>query len=173
MSTIFIAAILIAIIVIPSFIFIRLHKRREKKQRDALLAQFTKAGVKHNLFFTHREILKDKLLGLDAANRKLLVFPFNATDTELVIDLTGMEACAVHKKYSNTILSDKKSVRADEVLMQIALKIEFVGNKHPLLIGFFDNRNNDIYEIPALEKKVKEWTGLIAQKIALTNSNRA
>lgn len=173
MSTILIATILIAIIAIPSFIFIRLHNKEEKKQREARLAQFIKAGIKHNLFFTHRQILKDKILGLDAANRKLLVFFFDATDTELVVDLAGMESCIVHKEYSNTILSDKKSVRTDQVLMQIALKIEFSTNMHPLLISFFDNRSNDIYEIPELEKKVKEWTKLIAQDIALTKSNRA
>ena len=173
MSTILIAAILIAIIVIPSFIFIRLHKKREKKQREAHLAQFIKAGVKHNLFFTHREMLKDKILGLDAANRKLLVFLFDAEDAELVVDLTVMEACAVHKEYSNVILSDKKSIKADQVLMQITLKIEFSTNMHPLLISFFDNRSNDIYEIHELEKKAKEWARLIGQEIALKKTNRA
>ncbi|HEX5153002.1 MAG TPA: hypothetical protein VFW07_16245 [Parafilimonas sp.] len=173
MSTIWIAAILIAIIVIPSFIFIRLHKKREKKQREALLAQFTKAGVTHNLFFAHREMLKDKMLGLDAVHQKLLVFPFEATDTEVVVDLTGIESCAVHKEYSHVILSDKKNVRSDQVLMQIALKIEFSTNMHPLLIGFFDNRSNDIYEIPELEKKAKEWAGLIGQEVARKKSNRA
>ena len=173
MSTISIAAILIAIVVIPSFIFVRLHNKREKKQRVASLAQFIKTGVKHNLVFTHQQILNDKILGFDAAGQKLMVFPSEVTDTEVVIDLADVESCTVHKEYSNIILSDKKSVRADEVLMQIALKIEFSTNMHPLLIDFFDNRSNDIYEIAELEKKAKEWAGLIAQEIALKKSNRA
>ena len=173
MSTILIAAILIAMIVIPSFIFIRLHNKREKKQREALLKQFTDAGVKHNLLFTHREMLKDKMLGLDAARQKLLVFPGDATDTELVVDLAGMETCTVHKEYSNFILSDTKIVQTDRVLTQIELKIEFSTNTHPLLMGFFDNRINDIYEMQALEKKAKEWAGFIVQATAGEKSNRA
>ena len=57
--------------------------------------------------------------------------------------------------------------------MQIALKIEFFSNMHPLLIGFFDNRSNVIYEMPELEKKAKEWAGLIEQEVAFKKSNRA
>ena len=111
MSTILIAAILIAITVIPSFIFIRLHNKREKKQREALLAQFINAGAKHNLSFTHQQILKDKMLGLDAAHQKLLVFPLEVTDTAVVVELTGVESCTVHKEYSDIILSDKKKCK--------------------------------------------------------------
>jgi len=173
MSTILIAAILIAVIVIPSFIFIRLHNRREKKQREAFLKQCTDAAVQHNLLFTHQEVLKDKMLGLDAANQKLLVFPFDLTHTVLVIDLADVETCATYKEYSNIILSDKKSVKTDQVLMQIGLKIEFSTTAHPMLVGFFDHRINDIYEIQELEKRAKEWETLIAQDTAGKKRNRA
>lgn len=173
MSTILIAAILIAIIVIPSFIFIRLHNKREKEKCEALLAEFTRTGVKHNLLFTHQETLKDKILGLDTAQQKLLLFPFEATDTKLVVDIADVESCTVQKEYSNIIQSDKRSAREDQVLMQIALKLEYSNNMHHLLIGFFDNRRNDIYEIPELEKKAKEWAGLIGEELARKKRNRA
>lgn len=164
MSTIWVAAIIIAIAVIPAAIFVRLHKRREKKRIESLLAQFNNAGIKHNLSFTHQEMLKDKVLGLDANTQTLLLFQFNATHMETVIDLTDVETCTVYREYASLSTGGNKEAKAEPVLAGMGLQVVLLNDVPPLLIGFYNHHINGIYEIAELEKKAKEWKSLLAQQ---------
>lgn len=164
MSTVLVAAIIIAIAVVPAAVFIRLHKRREKKRIESPIARFNNAGVEHNLFFTHQEMLKDKILGLDATNQALLLFQFDATHTETVIDLADVETCTVYRKYDRFGTSGNKEAKADPVLAGMGLQVALSNGDAPLPIAFYDHRVNGIYEIPELEKTAKEWKGLVAQQ---------
>ena len=159
MSTILVAIIIIAIAVIPTSIFMRLHKRREKKRFATLRVHFKKTGAKHGLSFTHEEILKDKMLGFDTNNQTLVVYAFDAPHNEIIADLTNVEDCTIYKEYYHT-----GDANAGLVLTQMGLKIVFSNTTPSLAIDFFCNQSNVTYELPELEKKAKEWQKLIAQK---------
>lgn len=173
MSTIWVALLIIAFAVVPAAVLTRLHKRGEEKRLKQLLARFNDAGAKHYLSFTHQEVLKDKILGLDTHNLKLLVLPFDAEQEEVMIDLADVETCVVYKEYAPFIIGETKEIKPEQVLTQTGLNVVFANTSQSFLVAFYDSRTNAIYEIPELEKKAKDWKSLIAQLTTKATTRRA
>ncbi len=161
MSTILVGLIIIAIAVIPTFIFIRLHKQSEKKRHTARLRSFQNAGIKHGLSFTHDEVLKDKMLGLDTNNQKLLQFTFDKKD-EIVVNLKDVESCTLYKEYHQFVIGGRNSARGEQVPARLGLKIKSSKIEPALMIDFYNNHSNVIYELSDMEKKAKKWESLIS-----------
>ena len=73
MSTVIISAIFIAAVTIIFVAFSVINKRNIKKKEDKLLAQFSHAGSSNGLSFSSQEILRNKIIGLDGIQRKLVM----------------------------------------------------------------------------------------------------
>ena len=84
MSTLIVAAILIAGTIFISVIFININRKSERKRRESLLKHFSEAGSKRGLSFSAQEELKNKIIGLDGLQRKLLVYEFSTANVSVI-----------------------------------------------------------------------------------------
>lgn len=172
MSTIYVAVIIIAITVIPPYLFIRFSKRQEQKDRDALFSQFNQAGRDHGLSFTRLEVLKDKILGFDAGKQSLLLLSFDPAGSPVVIGLSNVQTCTLHRKYI-TLDSSNGQAKAEMITDQIGIRLTLSHSADSAWISFYDTNVNGIYQMQELEQKAKFWEGLINQHISSKMTRRA
>lgn len=161
MSTLLVAAIVIALTVIPPFLFIRFGRRRKRLHYELLYARFKKTGDRHGLLFSHHQVLKDKIVGYDAQQQVLLLFATDSVHKGVVVDLANRRSSSVCKEYSSINISGNKEGKTEQVLNRIVLRIEFENGAVPVEIAFYDSQVNGIYEMPELETKAKAWERLL------------
>ena len=172
MSTILVAAIIIAFTVIPPVVFVRFTKRKAEKRREKHFALLKNHGNDHSLSFTHEQLLKGRMLGLDLHSNKLLVLQTGDEPKSEVFDLEQVKSCTLFREYDAVRIYDTKAAKTEQVLSRIGLKLEFATGLSPVLIQFYNSQQNGIYEISDLEKKATEWKDLIAGKASLANKLR-
>lgn len=165
MSTILVAAIVIAFTVIPPILFIRFTKRKAAKQREKAFALLKNHGNDHGLSFTRELMLKESMLGLDLHNSKMLWLHTGGEPRSEVFDLENIKSCTIFRLYDSVRVYETKAAKTEQVLSKIGLKMEFSGDLHPLQICFYDRQLNGIYEMEDLEAKASEWKDLVAGKL--------
>jgi uncharacterized pyridoxamine 5'-phosphate oxidase family protein len=131
-----------------------------------MLAFFRTAGTAHNLSFTGQEILRDKVIGLDGPKRKLLIVEENTDEYDTrIIYLDEIVSCKVKKVYAAINSHEYKKNRPEEYLKSIALEFEFRTDQAPVLVVFYKNSVNSIYEIPELEARAKHWATTLSKML--------
>jgi len=135
-----------------------------------MLSFFKVAGTAHNLAFTGQEILRDKAIGLDGPKRKLLIVEENAEEYDTrVIYLDDVSACKVKKVYAAINSHEYRKNTPEEYLKSIALEFEFTTGEAPVMVLFYKNTTNSIYEIPELEARAKYWAAMLSKMLAKTS----
>ena len=172
MSTFLVAALIIAFTVIPPVLFVRLTKRKAEKRRAKDFALLKNHGNDHGLSFTHEQMLKDKMLGLDLHRSKLLVLHTDGEPRSETFDLENVKSCTLFREYDAVRIYDTKAARTEQVLARIGLKLEFSSGQSPVHIQLYNSQLNGIYEMADLEKKATEWKELIAGKSSPANKLR-
>ena len=172
MSTLLVVAIIIALTVIPPVLFVRLTKRKAKKRREKDFALLKNHGNDHGLSFTHEQMLKNRMIGLDLHNSKLLVLHTEGVPASEVFDLENVKACTLFREYDAVRIYDTKAAKTEQVLARIGLKLEFTNGSSPIHIPFYNSQLNGIYEMAELEKKVTDWKDLITGKASPANKLR-
>jgi hypothetical protein len=164
MSTLIVAAILIAGTILISVIFININKKNERKRRESLLSQFSKAGSERGLSFSAQEVLKNKIVGLDGLQRKLMVYEFS-TSNVTVIDVGAIKNCSVKKGYESLNIGTGKKSKVENYLTSIVIQFQFIGNADPISVSFYDSACNSIYEMAELEAKAKDWVTVLSKML--------
>ena len=160
MSTIVVAAIILAVVLLFSFLFVYASKIHSKRKLVQSLDRFSKLGSAHNLSFTSQEVLTDKIIGLDGLNRKLLVV--EEKDKEFhsyIIDLGKVKTCSVKKSMNN-------------YSNHVSLEFYFKENEKPVSLCFYSSIVSSVYEAEALESKAKDWESMLS-KLLIKDSKRA
>jgi len=131
-----------------------------------MLSFFKVAGTAHNLSFTGQEILRDKVIGLDGPKRKLLIVEENTEEYDTrIIYLDEVVACKVKKVYAAINSHEYKKNRPEEYLKSIALEFEFNTGGVPVMVLFYKNSVNSIYEIPELEARARHWATTLSKML--------
>jgi len=157
--------IVLSISIIITFLII-MHNRQLKVRNNSMLAFFRTAGTAHNLSFTGQEILRDKVIGLDGPKRKLLIVEENTEEYDTrIIYLDDVVSCKVKKVYAAINSHEYKKNRPEEYLRSIALEFEFRRDEAPVLVLFYKNSLNSIYEIPELEDRAKHWATTLSKML--------
>jgi hypothetical protein len=165
MSTLSIALIIVIVTVCIPLIFILLHRKRRKQKNKALLNFFIGEGAKRGLSFSSREILRSRIIGLDAAKQTLLVFDFNNDGNIRCINMSEVKTCRVEKNYDSIVIGTEKQAKAESHLRSIDLKFIFKNNADPVSVLFYDSSINSIYEMAELESKAKAWEMLLSKML--------
>src|SRR6185503_15826219 len=98
MSTILIAFLLIAIIIIISFVLVLLNNRHGKRKAIEIVNLFNKQGWEMGLSFSKKEVHENFIIGLDDAHKKLLsVRKTGNKYNSMVIDLQQVKSCSKRK----------------------------------------------------------------------------
>jgi hypothetical protein len=172
MSTLLVAAIIVAFTVIPPVLFVRFTKRKAEKRRAKDFALLKNHGNDQGLSFTYEQVLKGSMLGLDLHSSKLLVLHTDGEPRSEVFDLETVKSCTVFREYDAVRIYDTKAARTEQVLARIGLKLEFSSSQSPVHIHLYNSQLNGIYEMADLEKKATEWKELIAGQTSRANKLR-
>jgi hypothetical protein len=166
MSHIAIAFIVVLSISIIILLLIIMHNKQIKAKQNSILSFFKDAGTAHNLSFTGQEILSDKVIGLDALKRKLLITEEKTGEyITQVIDLDKVSACKVKKVYAAINSHEYRKNRPEDYLKSIALEFEFNTGQETAMASFYKNSINSIYEIRELETRARKWATMLSDML--------
>ena len=173
MSTLIIAAILISSIVFFCLIFIYLNKKTDRKQKEKFLNLFNEAASKYDLSFSNQEVLRNKIIGVDASKRILLVFEFAPMQSVMCIDMAEIKNCTVAKEYENVNIGTEKNNKIETHLTSIAIRFDFINNVEPVSVSFYESGFNSVYEMTELEAKAQHWVSILSKMIVKDHKARA
>jgi hypothetical protein len=165
MSTIIVAAVLILVIISICLILISLNNKDRQKTTTELLTHFSKLGTENNLSFSSQEILQNSIIGLDGIQRKLLILKKNDKNKydSLVLDLNDMKSCSKKKIYRSVNVGIGKKEKFENQIDKIVLAFDFVDNRQPIHISFFDPVTNHVFRMLELEQKANNWETILTK----------
>jgi len=148
------------------FNLILMHYAELKKKIEQLLIFFRRLGSLHNLSFTNLEILRDKIIGLDARRRKLLIVQDNNHKYDSkIIDLYEVSTCKVKKIYSSIDPVLFKENKIGEYLSSIVIELGFKNGGTPLALIFYKDKNYPVNEMTELEYKTKNMEMVLSKML--------
>ena len=163
MSTVIVAAILISVIVCISLFLVSLNNKHRQKTTTALLNHFRKLGIENDLSFSSQEILENCIIGLDGIKRKLLIL--NKIDNDkyesILLALDEVKGCSKKKIYRSVNIGTRKKEMFETQLDKIVLVFDFIDNREPVHVLFFDPSNNHILTMLDLEQKANNWETIL------------
>ena len=167
MSTIIVAAVLILVIMSICLILVSLNSKDRQKTTTKLLNNFRKLGIENNLSFSSQEILQNCIIGLDGMQRKLLILEKNDEDKydSLVLDLNDVKSCSKKKIYRSVNVGTGKKEKFENQIDKIVLAFDFIDNRQPVQISFFDPVTNHIFAMQELEQRAKNWETILTKLV--------
>ena len=166
------AFVVVACIVI-AIILVHMDTLDERRQKAALFYQFSQLGSRYGLSFTSQERLQQRIIGLDALKRKILVFELTDSPPDwYLINLNDVKGCAVKKIYGSIDAGSLDRQRIDSYLEIIALEFFFKDGAPTLALPFYRKLQNDVEEIPELDQKARGWEVMLG-KMLMRESKRA
>ena len=165
MSTIIVAAIIISVIISISLKLVSINNKQRKKTSTELLNHFSKLGTGNNLSFSSQEILENCIIGLDGIQRKLLILKKIDKDEydSILLDLNEVKKCSKKNIYTRVNIGTNKKERFENHLDKIVLDFDFIDNRQPVQILFFEPITNHIFAMLELEQKAKKWETILSQ----------
>jgi hypothetical protein len=163
MSTLIVAAILIASTILISLFFIYVNKKSDKKQKDKFLTLLTEAALRHNLSLSSQEFLSTGLIGLDGVKRTLLVIEFRNANSATCINLDEIKSCTLSKEFSSISFGSQKNNKIEKSITAIGIRFNLKKSNEPLFVSFYDSGFNSIYEITELETKARNWVSILSK----------
>jgi hypothetical protein len=172
MSTTIIALLLVSGIIVISLIFSFMSNQESKKRMHKMLFTFSELGTQYNLSFTSQEVLKQRIIGLDGLNRKLLLLAEeNGKYDWDIIDLNEVKSCTVKMTYSRINAGDLDSKKLADYMENIALEFEFKTGRQNVSLPFYTAALNHIFEMGELEEKAKGWEAMLSKLLIKENSH--
>lgn len=167
MTTISVAAIIIAFIAAVSLLLISINNKQKRIAMKQLLQRFHQLGSDHNVTFSSQEMLKDSLMGLDGLRRKLLIVRKDGHQFQsLVLNLDEVKTCSVKKQYGTIFSGDMPTNKLDQYLEQIILHFELHPDQPPVEVLFYHHYLNHVFEIAELERKARHWEAILSKIVA-------
>ena len=171
MSTIIIAAIIIASIIGVCVLLVSIHNKEKRIAMNNILKYYNQLGTENGLAFSSNEFLKNSIMGLDGLNRKILfVTKEDQYYGSTIIDLKQVKNCSVKKIYGTINGGDLKNHKLEQFLEKIILHFE-IYNKPAVEILFYTHIENHIYEMHDLEKKARHWEAILSKMRTPMQSN--
>lgn len=137
-----------------------------RRQRAALLYQFSKVGSKYGLSFSSQEVLPHRIIGLDGIQQTLLVF--EVADTEFdwyLIHLKEVKACTLKKVYRNIDADEFSRQPLDFYLEAIALEFSYKTGKPSMAVPFYNKVQNSLEETAELNYKARKWEIMLSKML--------
>ena len=162
MSSIIVASVLILIIALISLMLVSINNRHRKKNAIELVNRFNELGERNNLSFTHKEMMENFTIGLDEFRKILVVL--RKTDSKYdsqVINLRDVKSCSKKKIYRTINMGTLKKVRYENHIDKIVLEFDYLDNKAPMQISFYESGGNHLLEMSELETKAGSWVTIL------------
>lgn len=134
--------------------------------------QLSELGSKFSLSFSSHEVLGNRIMGLDGIKKKLLVLEqTDGQNHSYIIDLDEAKAISVKKIYRSIKAGELKKRGIEEFLQTIQLQFEFGNGKEDIVLPFYESKIDNIYDLPGLERKIKNWQMILSKITGIKNKN--
>jgi len=174
MSYLTIALIIVLIVIIIPLIFITMNNYQLKKSKEKMFVFFSNLGAGYDLSFTVQEIFRDKIIGLDGPQKKVLIIEQHGKRySSQMIDLYEVKSCKVKKNYTAINSDGYKKNSAEDHLTSIALEFDFKTERSPVEVVFYSYGNDSLYELRELETKTKHWEIMISKILPIEEQKSA
>jgi hypothetical protein len=166
MSSIVIAGGLILILVIIILILVSINNNNRKKTVMELVDRFNESGRRNNLSFTQKEMMENFIIGLDEIRMKLFVLRNESSQYDFqVIDLKEIKSCSKKKVYKSVNMGTIKKERFENHIDKIVLQFDFLDNRAPIQIAFYESGEDHVFKMPELERKAGSWAVIVSQTL--------
>jgi len=146
-------------------------------QKRENIAKLKELGARFNLSFCKYASIGNKLLGLDARSRKLLVTEkHRAVDESHVIDLQKVKSVTFVKQYGSIRAGELNKRRLDDFLHFIHLKFEHSHKADSTKLSFYEREADarvDIRRLTARSKLMQMLLSRFIESIRLTQSHQS
>jgi hypothetical protein len=166
MSTLLVVLLVILCISVVLFMIVFLHNRSNRLKTEKLLRCFSELGTEYNLSFTGKEIMRNRIIGVDGLKSKLLFLDHSTADPDyFVIDLTEAKSCRVSKLYGSSYTDNSLERRAEGYLHTIALEFDFMNGGHTVALPLYNHLTDAIQHAPEMEAKAKNWESVLLKML--------
>ncbi len=165
MPTIITGVILITATAALIILLLCINRQYSNKRMKELMNTFTEAATQQGFNFSSNEVLKDKIIGLDGKDKRLLVFDFLHKESTTTIRLSDIKECALQKEYMDVNYGSEKKADVEKTLRKIALQLRFKKPVEAISLSFYDNTLHTVYEMKELESKAKNWEMAISKML--------
>ncbi len=133
----------------------------------------SKLGSVFNLSFSSHEMLDEKIFGVDGIKRKILVVEEkNGSNSSYIIELDNVKSISVKTVYDSIKPNDLTNKRLGEFLKTMHLQFEFKDGRDVVALPFFENKKNNIGDLPVLERKTKNWKVMFSKMAGAQHKER-
>jgi hypothetical protein len=155
-------------------LYVVICKHQKQKRMRQVLQQFSLLGSEHNLSFSSQEVLANCVIGLDGINRKLLVMIRVRMHRchKAIIHLNEVKKCSLKKVYGSIYTGDLKFGNLEQHLKKMVLQFEFLNNKPPVEIPFYNQAYNGVHQLPEIEKKARRWEAMLSRMLKTPTSQK-
>jgi hypothetical protein len=128
--------------------------------------QLSMMGSSFGLSFSCQEVLSDSIIGLDGLKRKLLIAKKeDALRSIHLIDLGLVRSISVKKIYKSIMAGALLFKKMDEFLDAIYLQFTLKHAHDTVMLPFYKSGTAQVMDIPALEKKARNWQTMLSKLI--------
>jgi hypothetical protein len=136
----------------------RYIRRKIKK-----LWNFPMAAKIFNLSVAKQESLRNQLIALDAAKRKLLLIKKEKSIVDYrVVDLQNVQQVSVKKVYGNIPAGDLQTKELNYYLQSVSLQLRFKSGAEPVDVNFYESRYHTIKQQSFLEAAANKWKQFVS-----------
>ncbi|MDP4186080.1 MAG: hypothetical protein Q8862_13100 [Bacteroidota bacterium] len=154
-----ISIILSLFFIIPVSLLIYSVKQKERKLKNAFLSAINE----NNLIIAKHESWKNKIIGIDNTNDKLLFIHLAADQIkEDLVDLNQISYCTIRHSGIKNYKEGSHSNTSDKLELSLISKDKKVED---INIPFFDLNSNNPFELKSMQDKAGEWQKLIEKKL--------
>jgi hypothetical protein len=140
-----------------------LHISHYLKNNILHLNKLNNLARKFKLFFYKKDIIGNRLIGLDLFKRKLVYIQQNNKKTEgIVVNLKNLQSCTLKKQYDSIEPGGLKYKKLHEYLKTIILEFRFINDSKVIVLSFFEKQRDKMLNILEMETKAMEWEKTIS-----------
>jgi hypothetical protein len=162
MSTVIIALIIVTFVLVICILLISINSKHRRKAAAELVAQFQRKGKENNLLIPKWEMAGKMVIGVETDNRVLFAFRKHLDQYKsYLVDLSKVKSCLKKKIYNSRVNGDRTKDRVEKHVEDISLEFEFLDERPPLLITFYDPVNCHLLEMAEMEQKATDWERLV------------
>jgi len=128
--------------------------------------QLNKLGSMLNLSFSTCAIVGNKIIGLDVAQRKLLIAEkINGLFRPFFIELNKVSVISIQKIYNSIKAGDLKTRRIEEFVQSIRIQLKFGNGDNTIILPFYERTTDGLKNLRWLERKARNWQMMLSKML--------
>ena len=163
MIPIYLAVFGSALLLVLGVLAVLVYNYRRQQKAESLDAAFENTAKEFGLDITKKEELGRRMIGLDSTGKKLLYMEQDGYRyIGYCVDLDDVRTIMVKKEYAPL---RKSGVDVNVYVESISLRLNYFNGTQPLLLPFYEERIDSVFELSKRAKLAGEFQALISRQL--------